>query len=236
MTLEVLHSEDQIRTARRQLKARGLSYVTPSWKRFLHRYSPTPKMNIGDELKSWDMLKTVEFVERHARKNDAILDLGAFGAELPFILHALGFSGIVGVDLNPDVVKMPLAGAVRYEIGDFMHTGYADDSFSFITAISVIEHGFKGEALAAELGRLLRPGGHFIASFDYWPDKVSTDGVNIFGMSWTIFSKLEVEQFIAMAKSTGLVPYGPLEFSAGDKPISCFGRDYTFAWIVLQKQ
>ncbi|MNC93718.1 hypothetical protein D3C83_104090 [compost metagenome] len=54
-------------------------------------------------------------------------------------------------------------------------------------------------------------------------------------MSWTIFSKSEVEQFIALAKGRGLVPFGTLDFSASEKPISCFGRDYTFGWLVLTK-
>jgi hypothetical protein len=27
-----------------------------------------------------------------------------------------------------------------------------------------------------------------------------------------------------------------MNFAMGDKPISCFNRDYTFAWMVLQKQ
>jgi hypothetical protein len=54
-------------------------------------------------------------------------------------------------------------------------------------------------------------------------------------MSWTIFSKLEIEQFIALAKSKDLVPHGPMDFTAGGRPISCFGRDYTFGWLVLQK-
>ena len=37
------------------------------------------------------------------------------------------------------------------------------------------------------------------------------------------------------AKSKGLVSYGPMNFSAGGKPISCFGRDYTFAWLAIKK-
>jgi SAM-dependent methyltransferase len=191
---------------------------------------------VGDAVKSWDVLKTAEFIEQYVAKDAPVLDIGAYASELPLILHRLGYQSVAAVDLNTDIVKMPHAGAIDYRIGDFLRAPFPDRSFAAVTAISVIEHGFNGAALAAEVARLLKPGGFFIASFDYWPEKVSTDGQDIFGMSWTIFSKREVEQFIDLASSKGLVPYGPLEFSVGGRPVSCMGRDYTFAWLVLRKQ
>ncbi|MBI4204625.1 MAG: class I SAM-dependent methyltransferase [Betaproteobacteria bacterium] len=236
MTLDVLYRKQQIGAARRTLRARRLSCATPGWKTLLQRYRMLPGIRIGDRVKSWDVLKTVGFIESHVAKDKPVLDIGAYASEVPLILHRLGYRRVAGIDLNPDIVKMPFAGAIDYRVGDFLHAPFPDRSFAAVTAISVIEHGFNGEALAAEVTRLLKPGGFFIASFDYWPEKISTDGQDIFGMSWTIFSKPEVEQFIALAKSKGLVLYGPMDFSAGGKPISCFGRDYTFAWLVLKKQ
>jgi len=235
MTLAVLSTNTQVEAARCALDRRGLSCVTPEWKALLQRYHLLPGFSIGDRVKSWDVLKTVEFIESHAGKDAPILDIGAYASELPLILHRLGYRRVAAVDLNPGIVKMPFAGAIDYRVGDFLRAPFPDWSFAAVTAISVIEHGFNGEALAAEVARLLRPGGFFIASFDYWPEKISTDGQDIFGMSWNIFSKPEVEQFIALAKSKGLVPYGPMDFSAGGKPISCFGRDYTFAWLAIKK-
>ena len=55
-------------------------------------------------------------------------------------------------------------------------------------------------------------------------------------MSWMIFFRFEIENFITIVGRKGLKPHGPMNFAAGDKPISCFNRDYTFAWMVLQKQ
>lgn len=236
MTLAVLSSKAQIAAARGTLDRRGLSCVTPGWKTILRRYHLLPGIPMGDRVKSWDVLKTVEFIESHADMNAPILDIGGYASEVPLILHRLGYRRMAAVDLNPDIVRMPHAGAIDYRVGDFLKTPFLDRSFAAVTAISVIEHGFNGDALAAEMSRLLKSGGYFIASFDYWPEKISTDGQDIFGMSWTIFSRNEIENFIVTAGSKGLKPLGPMNFAAEDKPISCFGRDYTFAWMVLQKQ
>ena len=236
MTLEVLQSKRQIGEGRRTLRRRGLSFVRPVWSAWLSRHGLVPGIRVGDDLKSWDVLKTAEFIEQHVSKDAPVLDIGAYASEIPPVLCRMGYQRVSALDLNPDLPKMPLSDKIDYRIGNFLRAPYADGSFAAITAISVIEHGFDGEALAAEMARLLKAGGFFIASFDYWPDKIVTAGQDIFGMSWTIFSRSELENFIATAGRKGLKPSGPMNFAAGEKPISCFDRDYTFAWMVLQKQ
>ena len=236
MTFSALLNKKQIADARRVLKARNLSFATPEWKQWLLRHGLLRGFRIGDELKSWDVLKTVEFIEANTAKDAAVLDIGAYASEVPLILHKLGRSNICGVDLNPDLLNMPFAGAIDYRISNFMSTPFPDSYFAAITAISVIEHGFDGEALAREAARLLKPGGFFIASMDYWPEKIPTDGIKLFDMSWTIFSAGEIQSFIELARAHGLHPHGPLQFEGQDHPISCLDRDYTFGWLVLQKQ
>jgi hypothetical protein len=137
--------------------------------------------------------------------------------------------------LNPEITKMPYADAVRFEVSDFVHTRFESESFQAITAISVIEHGFNCELLLAEVSPLLRPEGYFGASFDYWPEKVDTTGITFFGMTWTIFSGLDVRHFLEEAKLYNLTPRGEINFSGGDRPIKCARKEYTFAWMVLQK-
>lgn len=236
MTLEVLQSEQQIKESRHTLRRRGLSSVHPGWRRWLARWWHRPGVTVGDHVKSWDVLKTAQFVEQHVPKDAPVLDIGAYASEIAPILCRLGYRRVSGLDLNPDLAKMPLTNRIDYRVGDFLHAPYADGAFAAITAISVIEHGFNGAALSTEVARLLRPGGFFVASFDFWPEKISTETQEIFGMSWTIFSSEEVEQFLGTAASHGLRPFGPLDFAAAGKPISCFDRDYTFAWIVLRRQ
>jgi SAM-dependent methyltransferase len=164
------------------------------------------------------------------------MDIGAYASEICPILHRLGFQHVLGLDLNSDILKMPFANNVEYRVGDFLQAPFPGESFGAITAISVIEHGFRGEELAKEMCRLLRPGGLFIASFDYWPEKIATTGIDMFGMSWTIFSRQDLEQFLSTAARVKLQPIGPLHFHGENKPISCLDRKYTFAWMVLQKQ
>ena len=236
MTLEVLQSRQQVRQGRRTLRLRGLSFLPSAWRTWLSRHFPMPGIMVGDDLKSWDVLKTAEFIEQHVAKEAPVLDIGAYASEIPPVLCRMGYQRVSALDLNPNLAKMPLADRIDYRIGNFLRAPYADNSFAAITAISIIEHGFDGEKLATEMARMLKAGGFFIASFDYWPEKISTDGQDIFGMSWTIFSRLEIEHFIATAGSKGMKPFGPMNFAMGDKPISCFNRDYTFAWMVLQKQ
>lgn len=235
MTFEVLKNKGQIAASRRVLKRRGLSFATPGWRQWLQRYGLADGFRIGDELKSWDVLKTVEFIETHVSKDAPVLDIGAFASEVPLILQTLGCSKISGVDLNPRLMQMPFADKVNYRISDFMSTPYPDESFAAITSISVIEHGFDGHRLASEVGRLLKPGGFFIASMDYWPEKIPTDGIKLFDMSWTIFSAAEIRSFVDIAEHLGLRAHSTLQFEGGDRPISCLGRDYTFGWLVLQK-
>ena len=85
------------------------------------------------------------------------------------------------------------------------------------------------------MSRLIRPGGYFIASFDYWPDKIDTTSVPFFGMDWKIFSQQEVLAFIDEARAYNLAPCGNIDLAAEERPIECAERKYTFAWLVLQK-
>ncbi|MFA6176125.1 MAG: class I SAM-dependent methyltransferase, partial [Phycisphaerae bacterium] len=151
-------------------------------------------------------------------------------------LHKLGYSILTGIDLNSNLQKMPYPKTIRYEIANFMNTKFADASFQAITSISVIEHGFNGASLLKEMSRLLKPGGCFISSFDYWPEKIDTTGQNFFGMDWKIFSKNEIADFINEATAYNLFPVGTMDYTSGDKAIDYWGKQYTFAWLALEKK
>lgn len=235
MTMAVLQNKLQISKARNVLAKKGVSLVESPLQSLMRKLGLVKGLVLGDRVKSWDVLSTVDFLESHVKKNDPILDIGCYASEVIVALHKLGFSNLTGADLNPDVHKMPYQDSIRYETINFTHTNFENASFQAITSISVIEHGFDGPALLKEMSRLLKPGGYFIASFDYWPEKIDTTDTKFFGMDWKIFSKDEVVSFVNEAAAYGLVPDGELKCEGKDKPINCAGKQYTFGWLVLKK-
>lgn len=240
--LEVLQSKQDIEAARRSLRLQGRSVLEESpardsfWLRLLRRVGWAPsRLSVGDHVKSWDVLRTLDFISERLPKDARILDLGAYCSEVPVALARMGYVGVHGVDLNPDVKRMPHADRVQYSVSDFMHTPFEAESFDAVTSISVIEHGYDPERLLAEAGRLLRSGGYFMASFDYWPEKIDTGNTRFFDMSWLIFSSQDVDHLLAVAQRHGLVPVGDLKPAAQERAIHCMGFDYTFGWLVLKK-
>jgi SAM-dependent methyltransferase len=236
MTLEVLQSKRQIAASRAVLQSRGLSLTGTPLRRFLQRRHLLGGLQIGDPLKSWDLLRSIEFLESALDRNASILDLGCFCSEVLPILHRLGFTDLYGSDLNPRVAEMPYAETIDYRVENYLASGHADACFDAITSISVMEHGFDSERIITAVTRLLKPGGFFVASFDYWPTTISTANQTMFGMSWTIFSRTEVEQFLDQAQARGLHLPGKADFTVEQPAIRFAGKRYGFAWLVLQKR
>jgi SAM-dependent methyltransferase len=233
--MKVLTKKTYIDESRKRLVEMNASCLESAWLTKLRRLGLVRKISVGDLVKSWDVLLTLDFLSDKVAKDQPILDIGAYASEVIVALHKLGFTNLTGADLNPKLKKMPFSDSIRYEITDFLHTPFDDASFQAITSISVIEHGFDAVALLGEISRLLMPNGYFIASFDYWPDKIDTTGIKFFDMDWLIFSKADVQALIDQASLYGLSPVGDLEFEADEKPINCADKDYTFGWIVFQK-
>ncbi|WP_162845895.1 class I SAM-dependent methyltransferase [Herminiimonas fonticola] len=233
--MEVLQNKSQIDESRAALVKKGASAIESPFRSFLRRYRLAGGIVLGDHVKSWDVLASLNFIEKHVQKNESILDIGCYASEIVVALHKSGYKNLTGADLNPDLTQMPYNDSIRYEITNFMQTPFVEGSFKAITSISVIEHGFDGDALLKETSRLLQSGGYFIASFDYWPEKIDTSEIKFFGMDWKIFSKKDVADFIQQAADYGMTPVGELHYEAQETPIECGGKKYTFGWLVLQK-
>ncbi len=235
MTVEVLKSRKQMAEARAGMRRRRIDCASTFAERVLRKFGLLKGINVGDGIKSWDVYKTIRFIEEHVPKDIPVLDIGACECEILPILHRIGYRDLTGIDLDARIHEMPHADAIRYLTGDFTRMECEDGSFGCVTAISVIEHGFDGQGLLAELSRILRPGGHFIASVDYWPKKIDTAGIIAFGMDWRIFSEPELRDFILDAKRFGFSPHGETDFTAEERTTTWKGKHYTFAWLVLRK-
>lgn len=235
MTMKVLQDKAQIRQSRQELIRRGAFFAESPIVSFMRRFGFIRGVGIRHMIKSWDVLSTVDFLQSHVQKDEPILDIGCYASEVIVVLHKLGYSNLTGIDLNVRLRGMPYQDSIRYEVGDFMHTKFKDASFRAITSISVIEHGFDGHSLLKEMSRLLKPDGYFIASFDYWPEKIDTAGIDFFGMDWRIFSRDEIKELITEAADHGLVPIGEMVYDAKNKPIDYWGKQYTFGWLALRK-
>jgi SAM-dependent methyltransferase len=236
MTLSILPGKSAISASRRELVGMGASALDNPLVLLGRRLRILSGINMGERVKSWDVLLTAKFLKTHLNKADAVLDIGCYASEITSTLHKLGFTNLTGADLNPGLHKMPYQGQINYQMTDFMHTPFADATFAAITSISVIEHGFKPHELLKEMSRLLQAGGYFIASFDYWPQKIDTSDTKFFDMEWLIFSKEELSAFIELAATYGLLPVGELTYDGRERPIECGGRKYTFGWLALRKQ
>ena len=235
MSVEVLTKSVDNTRARREMRRRGLDFATRWWGKLLRRAHLFRGETIGQLQKSWDVLRTLQFIEQHVDKGAPILDLGAHTSEVLLCLRKMGFSDLTGIDLDPAVKRMPCGESIKYMTGDFTQTAFPSATFGAITAISVLEHGFSWVTVFREMSRILKTGGYFIGSTDYWPAKIDTSGVRVYGLDWTIFSSHELQSFVEEAGKHGLVPVGPLNFKAGEATMRWKERDYTFAWFAFEK-
>jgi len=236
MAMQVLQNREQISRARQELVEKGASLISSPLTVFLRRIGFVDGINVGDKIKSWDVLSILNFIEGHVPKNDPILDIGCYASEVIVALHRIGYTSLTGVDLNSQIDQMPHGDSIHYEIVNFKQTKFENASFKAITSTSVIEHGFEGQALLREMSRLLKPGGYFIASFDYWPEKIDTTEVKFFGMDWKIFSRQDVTDFIEHAGVYGLAPVGELHYDGQEPTVKYGDRKYTFGWLALEKK
>ncbi len=233
MCLEVLKTGMQNVLARDEMRKQGIDLAGETYARQTGVLARIGR--IGDLNKSWDVLKTAELIRASFPEEASILDIGAFCSEIICILHELGYKNLHGIDLNDKLQLMPHAGEINYVNGNFLNAPFDDGFFDAITAISVIEHGFDCSKILTEMSRLLKPGGLFILSMDYWDKKIDTRGIKAFGMDWCVFSKEEVKSLIDEAQKCGFEPVGKLDFDTAERPISWNGKQYTFAWCALRK-
>lgn len=229
----VIREQSQIAAAAHELRQRGLMDPAPDVgitdrmvRRLLRR--PDPEL----VLKAWDVQRSLEAFVARLDPSEAILDAGCFACDMLPALKQLGYRNLYGIDFNPDVLRMPGADVIKYTVGDLLSTPWPDGHFTGISAISVIEHGVPDDQLCREVSRLLRPGGVFVFTTDYWPQKIVTTE-RMFDLDWRIFDATEIEALVATARNYNLYPAsdpGGVIRDIARPSIHFAGKDYTFLY------
>jgi SAM-dependent methyltransferase len=141
--------------------------MTPEVAEYYDRYwsaEETPRYEPAPEL--WSLL------EDAARPGAAILDVGCGAANSYAPRVAARASSYVGVDVSGAAIKLArLNGLDARQIDDAGELPFADESFDAAICIEVLEHLLEPDRAAAEVHRVLRPGGTLLVSAPnavYW--------------------------------------------------------------------
>lgn len=116
----------------------------------------------GSYEDNWDNLRFRKVIEDQIHPEDRLLD---FGAGRGYVA-TMNFRGLVrhaaGVDVAADVFQNPHLDEAKLIAADG-HIPFEDNSFDVVISSNVLEHIDQPERAFAEIARVLRPGGRFIA-------------------------------------------------------------------------
>ena len=108
-----------------------------------------------------------------------LLDIGCGGGDFLGVAQKLGYRA-VGLEPDPSAVKVALARNLDVHTGHLPNTQLPSEAFEQITLSHVLEHLHHPLEAAAELLRLLKPGGRIW----FRQPNLGASGLNIFGKFW----------------------------------------------------
>lgn len=93
-----------------------------------------------------------------------IADLGCGSGVFTGLLHRRGFI-CTGIDLSPKLIRIAREAhpGIDFQEGDIEHLPFADESFDGVLLAGVLHHLPDWTTCIAEVKRILRPGGRFVA-------------------------------------------------------------------------
>ncbi len=115
-----------------------------------------------DAGKGWDDELYREAILRHARPDSSALDLGAGRGANPATAIRDRVGEVFGVDVDEAVLENRDVDEARV-IGEDGRIPYEDERFDLIVSSYVLEHVEDPVLFFAEVARVLRPGGAFVA-------------------------------------------------------------------------
>lgn len=240
--ISILRDYKEITASRAYLKKLGLSFKKPSLYNRIAAKDWIGLEPLGDINKSWDLHEALNIIRTtNLDYSSSVLDMGAYGSEMPKILNTFGFKDISVVDLNSRI-SLPNHGfgfCKDILIGDMYESAtYGKKRFKLITSFSVLEHGYDQDKFVAIIDKILSKNGLLLISFDFSSEKLDTKDLNLFGLTWDIFTPQKVLKLEKRLKEIGvslLNSYESKRLKYGNKVISHHGLDYTFAFMAFKR-
>ncbi len=139
-----------------------------------------------------------------------ILDLGTGRGRMAFAMAALGMR-VIGLDYierladvtNAEVHAKHLDGEIKFVTGDALDIGFADASFDAVTDFGLLHHIHQEDwpQYAAEVSRVLKPGGHVVSVvlsketehfYDFSPKNSKENDYTKYGVHYHFFTHAEL--------------------------------------------
>lgn len=119
------------------------------------------KSRLYPQPEAYDMVRAfLQTLEQLLQPHHAVLDIGAGAGELNRYSLRGKVQHLVGVDLDPRVVRNPLLD--RGVLGSAYNLPFEKESFDIAFAIYVLEHIEDPPRFVREVHRVLKPGGAFV--------------------------------------------------------------------------
>ena len=129
-------------------------------------YEPGLEEGIYSSAKAGLFREALDFLDRAFPARGRLLDIGCAGGELLKAAAARGWKA-EGVEINPALAVKALAGGFEVYSRPVEEAGLESGAYDAITVFDVFSQMYDPAAAAAELLRLLKPGGHiYIRDFN----------------------------------------------------------------------
>jgi len=149
----------------------GLIYLNPQpepeelSRHYPEDYEPyNPKENpIVRWVKKEIVKSDIRGIHKLIGERGEILEIGCASGEYLVALRDRGGFKVKGVELSPYAAKKAGEKGLDVSVGTLEEAGFGDESFDLIVARHVLEHLPDPCATLFEMGRILKPGGKFLA-------------------------------------------------------------------------
>jgi len=117
-------------------------------------------MNMNQNLKYIKERSITEVLMKYLDKNDKILDAGCGLGAWVYYLISNGYQNTIGIDINPDIIKMAKKFNINLYNDDIVNTHFSDNYFDKYISLGVVEHDESGPVKALkEAYRIMKPRG-----------------------------------------------------------------------------